>query len=77
LLLAARTARERAGLPPAREDAASTDANAALGRGIPGLTVGITTGGNAHRLDEFIDLAPVGDGLRALTALADELVVVG
>jgi tripeptide aminopeptidase len=76
LLAAARTARQRAGLPPAREDAASTDANAALGRGIPGLTVGITTGGNAHRLDEFIDLAPVGNGLRALTALADELAVV-
>ncbi len=76
LLEAVRTARKRAGLPPAREDAASTDANAALGRGIPGLTVGITTGGNAHRLDEYIDVAPVASGVSALAALADELVAV-
>ena len=73
LLHAARRARERAGLPPAREGAASTDANAAHGRGIPALTVGVTTGGHAHRLDEYIDLGPVARGLAALEALADEL----
>jgi tripeptide aminopeptidase len=73
LLQAARRARERAGLPPAREDAASTDANAAYGRGIPAITVGVTTGGNAHRLDEYIDLAPIASGLAALEALADEV----
>jgi len=33
----------------------------------------VTTGGNAHRLDEYIDLAPIGSGLAALEALADEL----
>jgi tripeptide aminopeptidase len=73
LLQAARRARERAGLPPAREDAASTDANAAYGRGIPAITVGVTTGGNAHRPDEYIDLAPIRGGLAALTALAEEV----
>jgi acetylornithine deacetylase/succinyl-diaminopimelate desuccinylase-like protein len=73
LLEAARRARERAGLPPAREDAASTDANAAYGRGIPAITVGVTTGRNAHRLDEEIDLEPVPAGLAALAALADEV----
>jgi len=35
--------------------------------------VGVTTGGNAHRLDEYIDLAPIGGGLAALEALAEEL----
>ena len=70
---AARRARETAGLPPAEEGASSTDANAAYGRGIPAITVGVTTGGNAHRLDEYIDLAPIGAGLAALEALADEL----
>jgi tripeptide aminopeptidase len=74
LVAAARRARERAGLPPAEEGASSTDANAAYGRDIPAITVGVTTGGNAHRLDEYIDLAPIPDGLAALEALAEELV---
>jgi tripeptide aminopeptidase len=73
LLAAARRAREIAGLEPAPERGASTDANAALGRGIPAITVGVTTGGNAHRLDEYIDLAPLPAGLAALEALAVEL----
>jgi tripeptide aminopeptidase len=73
LVQAARRARERAGLPPAEEGASSTDANAAYGRGIPAITVGVTTGGNAHRLDEYIDLAPIAAGLRSLEALAEEL----
>ena len=73
LVAAARRARERAGLPPAEEGASSTDANAAYGRDIPAITVGVTTGGNAHRLDEYIDLAPLGQGLAALEALVDEL----
>ena len=73
LVAAARRARERAGLPPAEEGGSSTDANAAYGRGIPAITVGVTTGGKAHRLDEYIDLGPIGRGLAALDALADEL----
>ena len=73
LLLAARRARERAGLPPAAEGASSTDANAAYGLGIPAITVGVTTGGNAHRLDEYIDVAPVADGLAWLEGLVEEL----
>lgn len=70
LLAAARQARRRAGLPPAPELASSTDANAAHGRGIPAITVGVTTGANAHRLDEYIDLKPLPAGLAALEALA-------
>jgi acetylornithine deacetylase/succinyl-diaminopimelate desuccinylase-like protein len=73
LLALARHARERAGLPPAEEGPASTDANAAYGRGIPAICVGITTGGNAHRLDEYIDLPPIAGGLSALALLADEI----
>jgi tripeptide aminopeptidase len=73
LLVAARRARERAGLPDAPESASSTDANVAHGRGIPAITVGVTTGGNAHRLDEYIDLEPVASGVASLEALIDEL----
>lgn len=73
LLAAARRARERAGLPPAADRPSSTDANAALGRGIPALTVGVTTGAHSHRLDEYIDLDPIPRGLAALEALVAEL----
>jgi acetylornithine deacetylase/succinyl-diaminopimelate desuccinylase-like protein len=73
LLVAARRARVTAGLAPAHEGASSTDANAAYGHGIPAITVGVSTGGNAHRADEYIDETPIAGGLRALTALARDL----
>jgi di/tripeptidase len=40
----------------------STDANVPISRGIPAVCIGITDGGNAHRLDEWIapDLLPKG-----------------
>ncbi len=73
LLAAARRARAKAGLPPATEGASSTDANAAHGRGIPAITVGLTVGAHAHRLDEYIETAPLASGLAALESLALEL----
>lgn len=48
----------------------STDANYPLSRGIPAITVGITSGGNAHRIDEYIDLPPIARGMWQLTLLA-------
>ncbi|MBX3069835.1 MAG: M20/M25/M40 family metallo-hydrolase [Thermomicrobiales bacterium] len=50
-------------------DASSTDANIPISRGIPAVCIGITTGGNVHREDEFVDNAPVADGLYQLLAL--------
>jgi acetylornithine deacetylase/succinyl-diaminopimelate desuccinylase-like protein len=50
-------------------DASSTDANIAIGRGIPAVCIGLTSGGNVHREDEFIDSAPVGDGMTQLVLL--------
>jgi acetylornithine deacetylase/succinyl-diaminopimelate desuccinylase-like protein len=73
LMQAARRVREIAGLPPAEEGSSSTDANAAYGRGIPAITVGLTTGANGHRVDERINLGPLAGGMRALELLADEL----
>jgi len=73
LLVAARGARAQVGLPPAHELASSTDANAAHGRGVPAITIGITTGAHAHRTDEYIDLEPICAGLAALDALVDRL----
>ncbi len=41
----------------------STDANLPLSRGLPAITIGITHGGNAHRLDEFIETGTIQYGL--------------
>ncbi|NNJ12259.1 M20/M25/M40 family metallo-hydrolase [Chloroflexales bacterium ZM16-3] len=48
----------------------STDANLPLSQGIPAVCVGITDGGNAHRLDEFILPENLGRGMQALLLLA-------
>jgi acetylornithine deacetylase/succinyl-diaminopimelate desuccinylase-like protein len=47
----------------------STDANIPLAAGCPAVTIGITRGGNAHRLDEYIDTQPVAAGLKQLILL--------
>ena len=47
----------------------STDANIPLAYGCPAVTVGITRGGNAHRLDEFVETEPVSIGLKQLILL--------
>ncbi|HEX9229233.1 MAG TPA: hypothetical protein VF885_21735, partial [Arthrobacter sp.] len=39
--------------------AGSTDANVPLSLGYPALVLGLTTGGGAHTLHEFIDTAPL------------------
>jgi tripeptide aminopeptidase len=77
LLRAARAARERAGLAPAVEETASTDANAALGRGIPALALGISRGGGTHRTDEWIELAPAAQGIQAVRELVRALAETG
>jgi acetylornithine deacetylase/succinyl-diaminopimelate desuccinylase-like protein len=69
--LAAQVLRE-AGITP-RLTAASTDANAAYPRGIPALTLGITTGEGTHTEQEWIDAAPVAAGLAALAATVARL----
>ncbi len=52
----------------------STDANVPLARGIPAVCIGITDGGNAHRLDEYIDTTNVTRGMEALARLTWQLV---
>jgi len=50
-------------------DASSTDANVPIAAGIPAVCVGLTTGGNVHRTDEYIDLDPVSMGITQLALL--------
>lgn len=68
LVQLAGAALEAAGHTPAF-DSGSTDANLLLARGLPTVTIGITTGGHAHRLDEYIDTGPIVDGLWQLLLL--------
>jgi tripeptide aminopeptidase len=68
LVQAATEAYQAAGAPVSYV-AASTDANIPLSRGIPAVCVGIGDGDNAHRLDEYIELARIPIGMRALLLL--------
>jgi len=47
----------------------STDANIPLAMGIPAVTVGVTLGGNGHRLDEYIHISPLVRGLKQVLLL--------
>lgn len=49
----------------------STDANIPLSRGLPAVCLGITTGGGAHTVDEYIHTAPIAQGLQQLIAVID------
>jgi tripeptide aminopeptidase len=51
----------------------STDANVPLSRSLPAICVGITTGGRAHTLDEYIEIAPVSQGLNILVELIQSI----
>ncbi len=44
----------------------STDANIPLSRGYPAVVLGITTGGGAHTVHEYIETAPVPAGMEQL-----------
>jgi acetylornithine deacetylase/succinyl-diaminopimelate desuccinylase-like protein len=47
----------------------STDANIPLSMGIPAVCIGVTDGGNAHRLQEWIETKPLGEGMQHLWLL--------
>jgi acetylornithine deacetylase/succinyl-diaminopimelate desuccinylase-like protein len=50
-------------------DSASTDANIPLSRAIPAVCVGMSRGGNVHRLDEYLDTEVIPAGMRAVLLL--------
>jgi len=50
-------------------DASSTDANVPIGRGIPAVCLGLTAGGNVHRVDEYIEVGQVPAGLAQLAVV--------
>jgi hypothetical protein len=50
-------------------DASSTDANIPISLGIPSVCIGITRGGQGHTVSEWVQIAPIADGLAQLAWL--------
>ena len=51
----------------------STDANIPLSRGLPSTVLGVTTGGAAHTVHEYIDVGPVEKGMEQLVRFASQV----
>ncbi len=51
----------------------STDANIPLSLGYPALVLGITTGGGAHTVHEYIDTKPIEKGMEQLASFVSKV----
>ena len=51
----------------------STDANIPLSRGIPSTVLGVTTGGGAHTVHEYIEVGPVEKGMEQLARFVERV----
>jgi acetylornithine deacetylase/succinyl-diaminopimelate desuccinylase-like protein len=56
----------------ARLSIGSTDANLPLSLGYPSITIGLTTGGKAHSVHEYINIAPLEKGVEQLVRLVSQ-----
>lgn len=65
LVRAAKRALQKRGLQP-HLTIGSTDANIPLSRGLPAITIGLSTGYGAHTVNEYIHTQPVAQGLGQL-----------
>ncbi len=65
LVLLAKDCLREVGLEPGLISG-STDANVPLSKGYPAIVLGITTGGSAHTIHEYIHTAPVAQGMEQL-----------
>ena len=61
---------QQVGCDKAKLDAGSTDANIPLSQDLPAICIGLTTGGNQHRPDEFITIEPIARGMKQLLLVA-------
>jgi tripeptide aminopeptidase len=52
--------------------AGSTDANIPLSQGIPAVVMGITTGGGAHTVHEYINTEPVTKGMESVLSFVEK-----
>ncbi len=63
---------EALGIPP-RANIGSTDANLPLSLGLPAICLGLTLGGGAHTLNEFIYTQPLAKGLTHVLTVVESL----
>jgi acetylornithine deacetylase/succinyl-diaminopimelate desuccinylase-like protein len=68
LVLLAQECLRKQGLEPGLISG-STDANVPLSKGYPAIVLGITTGGGAHTIHEYINTAPIAQGMEQLVTL--------
>ncbi len=69
MIKATRTVLNYVGCASSQPEIGSTDANIPLSLKIPTVCIGITTGGNAHTTDEYINISPIPLGMRQLSLL--------
>jgi tripeptide aminopeptidase len=70
LITLAMSSLEMVGLTPAL-NIGSTDANIPLSLGLPAVCIGLTAGGGAHTLKEFILTSPLTQGLKQLSYIVE------
>jgi len=51
----------------------STDANVPLSKGYPAIVLGVTTGGGAHTKHEYINTAPIAQGMEQLVRFVERV----
>jgi acetylornithine deacetylase/succinyl-diaminopimelate desuccinylase-like protein len=51
----------------------STDANVPLSKGYPAVVMGVSTGGSAHTVHEFINVEPVALGIEQLVNFVERV----
>ncbi|MBN2557035.1 MAG: M20/M25/M40 family metallo-hydrolase [Anaerolineales bacterium] len=73
LVRSAMRALHAAGIAPVRLAIGSTDANIPLSRGYPAICMGLTRGGGAHSMEEYIEISPLKRGYAALLTLVHSL----
>jgi acetylornithine deacetylase/succinyl-diaminopimelate desuccinylase-like protein len=49
----------------------STDANIPLSRGLPALCLGLSTGGGAHTLNEYVNIPPLNQGMEQILGVIE------
>jgi tripeptide aminopeptidase len=69
LVEAARRVLENVGQHTVSLEVGSTDASVPLSLGLPGICVGLTRGGEAHSLGEFVELEPLSRGYQSVLDL--------
>ncbi|HCR70855.1 MAG TPA: peptidase M20 [Anaerolineae bacterium] len=52
----------------------STDANIPLSQNIPAVVLGITSGGGAHTINEYLDVEPIEKGIKSIVSFVEKVV---